>query len=307
MTEEISVVGTNAFGCQDSDTLTVTTLMNESFYSDADGDGFGNLNNLMTTCIQPMGYVSNSTDCNDNVFSINTGASEICNNADENCNGQIDEGLLFSNYYYDFDQDGFGTTDFIEFACAAPAGYADNSLDCNDVNFSVNAAAAEICNDIDDDCNGEIDNGLTFATYYADADGDTYGDINNSESLCSNPGGLFVTNDTDCDDNNALANPAATEVWENGIDDDCNPNTSDVSVGELYAFAFNLFPNPTAERITISRSSSEATTLEIVNTLGALVHTSNVFGSQTIIDVSVLPAGYYVVRVNGMSKTFVKL
>jgi hypothetical protein len=104
-----------------------------------------------------------------------------------------------------------------------------------------------------------------------------------------------------------LVNPAATEVWENGIDDDCNPNTSDVSVGELSAFAFNLFPNPTAERITISRSSSEVSSVEIFNSLGSLIHTSNVFGSQTIIDVSVFPAGYYVVRVHGMSKTFVKL
>jgi hypothetical protein len=306
-TEEISVIGTNAFGCQDSDTLVVTTIANENFYFDADGDGFGDLNILSITCVQPAGYVTNATDCNDANFSINESASETCNNADENCNGQIDEGLVFSNYYYDFDQDGFGTADFIEFACATPAGYVDNSLDCNDMNFSVNAAATEICNDIDDDCNGEIDNGLTYSAYYADADGDTFGDINNSESFCTDPGSLFVTNDTDCDDTNALVNPAATEVWENGIDDDCNPNTSDVSVGELSAFAFNLFPNPTAERITISRSSSEATTLEIVNTLGALVHTSNVFGSQTIIDVSVLPAGYYVVRVNGMSKTFVKL
>jgi hypothetical protein len=305
--EEISVIGTNAFGCQDSDTLVVTTIANENFYFDADGDGFGDLNILSITCVQPAGYVTNATDCNDANFSINESASETCNNADENCNGQIDEGLVFSNYYYDFDQDGFGTADFIEFACATPAGYVDNSLDCNDMNFSVNTAATEICNDIDDDCNGEIDNGLTYSAYYADADGDTFGDINNSESFCTDPGSLFVTNDTDCDDTNALVNPAATEVWENGIDDDCNPNTSDVSVGELSAFAFNLFPNPTAERITISRSSSEATTLEIVNTLGALVHTSNVFGSQTIIDVSVFPPGYYLVRVNGMSKTFVKL
>jgi hypothetical protein len=240
VTEEISVIGTNAFGCQDADTLMVTTLMNENFYFDADGDGFGDLNTLSIACVQPAGYVTNATDC-------------------------------------------------------------------NDTNFSINTEAAEVCNDIDDDCNGEVDNGLTYSTYYADSDGDTYGDINNSESFCTDPGSLFVTNDTDCDDTNELVNPAATEVWENGIDDDCNPNTSDVSVGELSAFAFNLFPNPTAERITISRSSSETSSVEIYNSLGALVHTSTVFGSQTIIDVSVFPAGYYVVRVNGMSKTFVKL
>lgn len=306
-TEEISVIGTNEFGCQDSDTLVVTTIVNENFYFDADGDGYGDLNTLTITCVQPAGYVTNSTDCNDANFSINESASEVCNNADENCNEQIDEGLLFSNYYYDFDQDGFGTDAFVEFACATPAGYVDNSLDCNDMNFSVNTAASEVCNDIDDDCNGEIDNGLTFATYFADADGDTYGDLNNTQNFCLVPTELYVSNSDDCDDTNELVNPAATEIWENGIDDDCNPNTSDVSVGELSAFTFNLFPNPTAERITISRTSSEATTVELFNSVGALIHTSNLIGSQAIIDVSVFPAGYYVVRVGRMSKTFVKL
>jgi hypothetical protein len=179
--------------------------------------------------------------------------------------------------------------------------------DCNDNAFGVYPGSPEFCNGSDDDCDGSIDNGLVFLSYYADADGDTYGDINNSESLCADPGSLFVTNDTDCDDTNALVNPAATEVWENGIDDDCNPSTSDVSVGELTAFEFNLFPNPTSERVTISRFSSEVSTIEIFNSLGSLVHTSTVFGSQSIIDVSVFPAGYYVVRVNGLSKTFVKL
>jgi hypothetical protein len=195
----------------------------------------------------------------------------------------------------------------MENACVQPIGFVTNALDCNDASSYVNPNAIEICNGLDEDCDGENDNSVVFATFYEDADGDTYGDPATGQDFCLIPTELFVDNGDDCDDTNATINPAAAEVLENGIDDDCNPNTSDVSVGELSAFAFNLFPNPTAERITISRSSSEATTLEIVNTLGALVHTSNVFGSQTIIDVSALPAGYYVVRVNGMSKTFVKL
>ena len=116
-----------------------------------------------------------------------------------------------------------------------------------------------------------------------------------------------MANGDDCDDTNATINPAAAEIWENGIDDDCNPNTTDVSVGELSAFAFNLFPNPATDRITLSLTSTDFSKIEIFNSLGALVYTSNVLGLQAIIDVSVFPTGYYVVRVNGMSSTFVKL
>ena len=305
--EEITVTGTNAFGCSDTDTLQATVLPNQNFYEDMDMDGYGNASTLISTCVQPLGYITSAGDCNDMNAAVNDGMMEICNDVDDNCNSLVDDGLTFTNYYFDNDGDAFGITTDAVFACEQPSGYVQADGDCNDNAFGVYPGSPEFCNGSDDDCDGSIDNGLVFLSYYADADGDTYGDINNSESLCADPGSLFVTNDTDCDDTNALVNPAATEVWENGIDDDCNPSTSDVSVGELTAFEFNLFPNPTPERLTISRSSSVASTLEIFNSLGSLVHTSIVFGSKTIIDVSVFPAGYYVVRVNGMSKTFVKL
>ena len=279
-----------------------------SIYSmDSDLDGFGNVNGSVSSCFQPIGYVSNATDCNDDDFLINANAPEICNGLDENCNGQADDGLVFINYYLDLDLDGFGSLNTMENECAQPLGFVMNTLDCNDASFYVNPEAIEICNGLDEDCDGENDNSVVFATFYEDADGDTFGDPATGQDFCLIPTELFVANGDDCDDTNATINPVATEVWENGIDDDCNPSTSDVSVGELTAFEFNLFPNPTPERLTISRSSSEASTLEIFNSLGSLVHTSIVFGSQTIIDVSVFPAGYYVVRVNGMSKTFVKL
>jgi len=274
---------------------------------DSDSDGFGNVNSVINSCFQPMGYISDATDCNDDDFLINTNASEICNGLDENCNGLADDGLQFLNYYVDFDFDGFGSVSTMENACVQPVGFVTNDLDCNDASSYVNPDAIEICNGLDEDCDGENDNSVVFATFYEDADGDTYGDPATGQDFCLIPTELFVANGDDCDDTNATINPAATEVWENGIDDDCNPNTSDVSIDEWSAFAFNLFPNPTEERITISRASSEATSVEIFNSLGALVHTFNVFGSQAIIDVSVFPAGYYVVRVNGRAKTFLKL
>ncbi|MFN0275107.1 MAG: MopE-related protein, partial [Chitinophagales bacterium] len=66
-----------------------------------------------------------------------------------------------------------------------------------------------------------------FTTYYADADGDTYGDASSTTSTCtgSAPSG-YVSDNTDCNDANAAVNPGATEVC-NGIDDDCDGNTDE--------------------------------------------------------------------------------
>ena len=281
-------------------------FVTSTYYQDSDSDGYGNVNIFINSCLQ-AGYVTNSNDCNDNNASVNANATEICNGFDENCNGQADDGLVFVNYYFDFDLDGFGSLSTLENACAQPSGFVANALDCNDASSYVNPDAIEICNGLDEDCDGENDNSVVFATFYEDADGDTYGDSSTGQDFCLIPTELFVANGDDCDDTNALVNPAAAEIWENGIDDDCNPNTMDVSVTETNTHSFNVFPNPATDRITLSLTSTDFNTIEIFNSLGALVHSSNVLGSQAIIDVSVFPAGYYMVRVNGMSKTFVKL
>jgi hypothetical protein len=168
------------------------------------------------------------------------------------------------------------------------APFVTNNTDCNDANSAINPTTA----------------------WYLDADGDGYGTNDpfpGATLFCTPQGAPWVLTNTDCNDFNGAINPAATEVWENGIDDDCNPNTTDVSVDEWSIVAFNLFPNPATDRITLSLTSTDFSKIEIFNSLGALVQSSNVIGSQAIIDVSVFPAGYYVVRVNGLAKTFVKL
>jgi hypothetical protein len=78
----------------------------------------------------------------------------------------------------------------------------------------------ETCNNLDDDCDGTIDNGLTFVNYYNDADGDGYG-AGIATNACSQPANT-VTNNTDCNDNNAAIKPTATEICGNGIDEDCS-------------------------------------------------------------------------------------
>jgi hypothetical protein len=175
-------------------------------YADLDGDTYGA--GAPVAC-----GVASNTDCNDGVAAINPGAAEVCNGIDDNCNGLTDDGLVFVTYYADVDGDGFGNAASSVSTCdGAPAGYvADNTdcddaqllyadldgdtygagapvacgvasnTDCNDGNAAINPGAAEVCNGIDDNCNGLTDDGLVFITYYADVDGDGFG---NAAVLC---------------------------------------------------------------------------------------------------------------------------
>ncbi|HZW63796.1 MAG TPA: MopE-related protein [Flavobacteriaceae bacterium] len=101
-------------------------------------------------------------------------------------------------------------------------------VDCNDDNASVYPGAEEICDGQDNDCNGAVDEGLETTDYYWDADLDGYGNPNLiAPNRCASPGGRYVEVAGDCDDSNAAIHPGATEIPDNGIDDDCNPATPD--------------------------------------------------------------------------------
>ncbi len=202
---------------------------NTTWYQDSDGDSYGNILVTLAACTQPAGYVAISGDCNDNNSAINPGATEICNNLDDDCDGLIDiqdPSLASVNtWYQDNDGDGFGNP-LVEFSsCNQPQGYVANNTDCDDLNLLVNPNATEICNGIDDNCNGLVDADDptvvgTTSTWYRDADGDTYGDLSDAIEACTQPTG-YVFNGTDCDDTNAAVYPGAIEIC-NGIDDDCD-------------------------------------------------------------------------------------
>jgi len=197
-----------------------------TYYRDMDNDAFGDPAVTQMTCTgPPAGYVLNNTDCNDSNHLINPGATEICDNIDNNCNGMTDEGLTFITYYTDADNDGYGTGAG-QSLCANPGpGFATQAGDCNDSNHLINPGATEICDNIDNNCNGMTDEGLTFITYYTDADNDGFG-TGAGQSLCANPGFGFATQAGDCNDNNHLINPGATEICDN-IDNNCNGMTDE--------------------------------------------------------------------------------
>ncbi|MDP4630262.1 MAG: putative metal-binding motif-containing protein, partial [Flavobacteriales bacterium] len=190
-----------------------------TYFFDGDGDNFGNPSNTTLACVQPVGYVSDGTDCDDNVANINPATAELCNLIDDNCNNQTDEGVQ-QLFYADADTDTYGNSLSTILACTPPNGYVTNNLDCNDNNQNIYPAAAEVCNNLDDNCNTSIDEGLLFITYYADLDGDGAGNLVNTTIACAQPNG-YVTNPTDCNDSNPTIYPSASETC-NGTDDNCN-------------------------------------------------------------------------------------
>lgn len=168
---------------------------------DADGDG----------------YVA-ADDCDDEVAGVHPGAEEICDGVDQDCDGEVDEGTL----YVDADADGYGDPAGGTGLCDAPPGSVVNADDCNDTDASIHPDAEEVCDGIDQDCDGTIDDHpADDDRWYTDADGDGYGDPDSSTRACDQPAGT-VSNRKDCDDGDASVNPEATESWYDGVDQDCD-------------------------------------------------------------------------------------
>jgi GEVED domain/Putative metal-binding motif/Secretion system C-terminal sorting domain/Fibronectin type III domain len=213
---------TATFGCF---TMTKTIVVSSnSFYYDGDVDGFGDATNpsfpSLLGCASIAGYVMNDDDCNDGDAATNPNSAEICDGGDNNCNMTIDEGVT-TTYYFDGDFDGFGLDATAVQACTPSAGFVATGGDCLDTDATVNPLGTELCNGLDDECNGVVDNGFPYATYYLDQDNDNFGLTSSATPYCQAPGTNWDLVGGDCDDQNPLANPGKLEVC-NGIDDDCD-------------------------------------------------------------------------------------
>jgi gliding motility-associated-like protein len=186
--DEIEVVG-----CQDETACNYNPLATDNatceyasltYYVDADGDGVGTDEPVLLCEVPTSGYADHPGDCDDNNATVYAGAVEICNDVDDDCDGEIDEGVLLT-FFADADGDGFGDNNTSVQGCVAPEGYVNNDSDCDDTQIT-----------------------------YTDLDGDGYG----SEGWVA-CGSYF---NTDCDDSNAGINPLQSDICGNGIDEDCS-------------------------------------------------------------------------------------
>jgi len=132
-----------------------------TYYKDADRDGYGDPSVSIQSCKKPRRYVTDNTDCNDSKRKIHPGAKEICDGKDNSCDGQIDEGVQ-KTFYLDADRDGYGNPSASIQSCRAPEGYVKNNTDCSDISSTVHAGTSGICNnqggnDSDDENDGDDD------------------------------------------------------------------------------------------------------------------------------------------------------
>ncbi len=169
-------------------------------------------------------------DCDDDDPAVRPGAEELCNDVDDDCDGSVDEGVTLS-LWPDGDGDGYGAGSQPAAACEAPEGYVERGDDCDDHDPAIHPGAQELCNGVDDNCDGISDDGVV-STWFADNDGDGYGDAGEVMEGCPAPSG-YVADGTDCDDSDAGVHPGAEEVCDLD-DDDCDGRVDQGKVSVWY-------------------------------------------------------------------------
>jgi hypothetical protein len=212
---------------QDCDGTEAGAVDAAAWYVDVDGDGFGATE--VRACAAPPGATGAPGDCDDADATAFPGAVEVCDGADDDCDGEVDEvdAVHAADWYADADGDGFGDAGVAATGCAAPAGFVADATDCEDAAPSVFPGAPEHCDGADEDCDGAVDEGaVDAATWYLDTDGDHFGDTGTASAECAAPSG-YVDDGGDCDEADPRVHPGAEEACDDPEDRNCDGSVGD--------------------------------------------------------------------------------
>ena len=170
------------------------------WYRDEDGDGYGTASKgTVTSCEPPEGFALIPGDCDDSDPLVNPRANEACNGKDDDCNGQADF-LVGPGDFEDDDLDGVP-----DMACPGVGA------DCDDNDPTTYPGATELCDQRDNNCDGENDVSTMEVLWLTDSDGDGFGDANDTGIMSCQVQAGRVTRGGDCDDSDPTQYPGAAD------------------------------------------------------------------------------------------------